>query len=202
MAKAMAIRENTLQPGTIAHRAVAYLRECDYAMRSPELADALGIDRPQDLIDAMMAAVAAGIVEASKSVSGHIVWSLVPNPPEEIHEKESRPKTPAAVRNEELLAKNKAKADAEAARMLEARMQKLGNERSTLLDGRSESDYQKIDRIIELIGVMEDLERLRTKPNRYVALKVAKHVESERMVAFNEIRRLLGDDRCIRIQPK
>lgn len=199
----MATGENILQPGTIAHRAVAYLRECDCAMRSPELAEALGIDHPQDLIDAMMTtAVAAGVVETSKSASGHIVWSLVTKPPEEIPEKESRPKTPAAVRNEELLAKNKAKADAQAARMLKARMQELGNERSTMLDDRSESDYQKIDRIIELIGVMEDLERLRTRPNRYVALKVARHVESERMVAFNEIRRLLGDDRCIRIQPK
>ena len=198
----MATGENILQPGTIAHRAVAYLRECDCAMRSPDLAEALRIDWHQDLVDAMKVALDAGIVEASKSASGHIVWSLVLNPPEEISAQESKPKTPAAVRNEELLAKNKAKADAQAARMLEARMQKLGSERSALLDGRSESDYQKIDRIIELIGVMEDLERLRTKPNRYVALKVAKHVESERMVAFNEIRRLLGDDRCVRIQPK
>lgn len=198
----MATVENILQPGTIAHRAVTYLRECDCAMRSPDLAEALCIDRPQDLVDAMKVALDAGVVEASKSASGHIVWSLVLNPPEETSAQESKPKTPAAVRNEELLAKNKAKADAQAARMLEARMQKLGSERSALLDGRSESDYQKIDRIIELIGVMEDLERLRTKPNRYVALKVAKHVESERMVAFNEIRRLLGDDRCVRIQPK
>jgi len=198
----MATGENILQPGTIAHRAVAYLRECDCAMRSPDLAEALCIDRPQDLVDAMKVALDAGVVEASKSASGRIVWSLVLNPPEETSAQESKPKTPAAVRNEELLAKNKAKADAEAARMLEARMQKIGNERSTLLDGRNESDYQKIDRIIELIGVMEDLERLRTKPNRYVALKVARHVESERMVAFNEIRRLLGDDRRIRIQPK
>lgn len=198
----MATGENILQPGTIAHRAVAYLRECDCAMRGPDLAEALCIDRPQDLVDAMKVALDAGVVEASKSASGHIVWSLVLNPPEETSVQEPKPNTPAAVRNEELLAKNKAKADAQAARMLEARMQKLGSERSTLIDGRSESDYQKIDRIIELIGVMEDLERLRTKPNRYVALKVARHVESERMVAFNEIRRLLGDDRCARIQPK